>query len=218
MASLIVRTLGRQPFGPTWQAMKRFTELRDANSANEIWLTEHPAIFTLGLAGERKHLLEEGDIPLVQTDRGGQITYHGPGQLIVYTLIDLHRIGFGVRSLVNRLEQTIIALLQSYSITANHRIDAPGVYVDQKKIAALGLRVRRGCSYHGLSLNVSMDLTPFQQINPCGYPDLQVTQLTDLGISDNLPTVGQKLLPYLVHALELSDPIQQTCRPYPSPA
>lgn len=208
-----IRTLGKTPYESTWRAMQRFTEQRNNGTPDEIWLTEHPAIFTLGLAGKHEHLLHRGEIPLLQTDRGGQITYHGPGQLIAYTLIDLRRAGFGVRTLVNRLEQAVIALLQEYSIQSHHRREAPGVYVKQHKIAALGLRIRQGCCYHGLSLNVAMDLGPFEQINPCGYPDLQVTQLADFGITDDLSAIGQKLLPHLLHELGYSSPFQQTSEP-----
>ncbi|MCF6282210.1 MAG: lipoyl(octanoyl) transferase LipB [Candidatus Polarisedimenticolaceae bacterium] len=215
---LIVRTLGRSDYQSTWQAMQHFTQQRKRESADEIWLTEHPAIFTQGLAGRPEHLLEAGDIPLLQSDRGGQITYHGPGQLIAYTLIDLRRAGFGVRSLVNRLEQAVITLLlQHYHIKANHRSDAPGVYIEQRKIAALGLRIRQGCCYHGLSLNVAMDLTPFKQINTCGYPDLQVTQLSDFGINESVATIGQKLLPHLLHELAETGPCQQTNEAYAIP-
>jgi lipoyl(octanoyl) transferase len=212
---LIVRTLGRSDYKSTWQAMKHFTQHRNSHTPNEIWLTEHPAIFTLGQAGLAEHLLEESDIPLLKTDRGGQITYHGPGQLIAYTLIDLRRAGFGVRSLVSRLERAVVShLQQSYAITAENRQDAPGVYVKQQKIAALGLRVQRGCSYHGLSLNVAMDLTPFTQINPCGYPELEITQLTHFGVDETLESVGKKLLPYLLNELGESVSYQQSSRPY----
>jgi len=215
VSPLIVRTLGRVEYEPTWQAMRHFTQQRDNSSANEIWLTEHPAIFTLGQAGLPEHLLERGNIPLLKTDRGGQITYHGPGQLIAYTLIDLHRAGFGIRSLVTRLEQAVIALLQeNYQIKAAQRSDAPGVYIKQQKIAALGLRIRQGRCYHGLSLNVAMDLAPFSQINPCGYPGLQVTQLSHFGINETVESIGQKLLPHLLDKLGESGSYQQSSEPY----
>lgn len=212
--AVIVRTLGRTPYEPTWRAMQCFTGQRSHDHHDEIWLTEHPAVFTLGQAAKQEDLLQPSDIPLVRSDRGGQITYHGPGQLVVYTLLDLRRAGFGVRSLVNRLEQALIALLQDYNIAANSRPEAPGVYVGQRKIAALGLRIRQGCSYHGLSLNVAMDLTPFSQINPCGYADLPVTQLADFSISDDLSSVAQKLLSHLLRELGYTGPIQQTDEPY----
>ncbi len=212
---LIVRTLGRVEYEPTWQAMKNFTRQRDDHTANEIWLTEHPAIFTLGQAGRPEHLLKAGNIPLFKSDRGGQITYHGPGQLIAYTLIDLRRAGFGVRSLVNRLEEAVITLLQeSYQIEAEQQSKAPGVYIKQQKIAALGLRILQGRCYHGLSLNVAMDLTPFSQINPCGYPGLQVTQLAHFGIDESVESIGQKLLPHLLDKLGESGSYQQSSEPY----
>ncbi len=212
---LIVRTLGRRDYKSTWQAMQHFTQQRNGDTPNEIWLTEHPAIFTLGRAGLPEHLLKVSDIPLLQTDRGGQITYHGPGQLIAYTLIDLRRAGFGVRSLVNRLEQAVISFLQkNYRIKSEKRHDAPGVYIEQQKIAALGLRIQQGRCYHGLSLNVAMDLTPFSQINPCGYPDLQVTQLTHFGINETVDRIGQKLIPHLLHELEEGNTYHQSNEPY----
>ncbi len=212
---LIVRTLGRVEYEPTWLAMKNFTRQRDDHTANEIWLTEHPAIFTLGQAGRPEHLLKAGNIPLFKSDRGGQITYHGPGQLVAYTLIDLRRAGFGVRSLVNRLEQAVITLLQeSYQIKAEQQNKAPGVYIEQQKIAALGLRILQGRCYHGLSLNVAMDLTPFSQINPCGYPGLQVTQLAHFGIDESVESIGQKLLPHLLDKLGESGTYQQSSEPY----
>ncbi len=211
----IVRTLGRRDYKSTWQAMQLFTQQRSDDTPNEIWLTEHPAIFTLGRAGLPEHLLKASDIPLLQTDRGGQITYHGPGQLIAYTLIDLRRAGFGVRSLVNRLEQAVITFLQkTYAIKAEKRLDAPGVYIEQQKIAALGLRIQQGRCYHGLSLNVAMDLAPFSQINPCGYPDLQVTQLTHFGINETVERIGQKLIPHLLHELGESNTYHQSNEPY----
>lgn len=173
--------------------MQEFTATRNANAADELWLVEHPPVYTQGMNGKPEHLLDLGDIPLVQTDRGGQVTYHGPGQVVVYVLIDLRRRGWGVRQLVGLLEQAVIDLLTGYGITAHTRRDAPGVYVQGKKIAALGLRVRHGCSYHGLSLNVAMDLAPFQRINPCGYAGLEVTQLCDEGGPDNLAEVTAAL-------------------------
>ena len=174
--------------------MKNFTEQRNASTQDELWVLQHPPVFTQGLNGKPEHLLNPGNIPVIPIDRGGQVTYHGPGQLVIYCLLDLKRTDRGVRQLVSALEQSVIALLEYYGKTAYSRSDAPGVYVDNSKIASLGLRVRRGCSYHGLSLNVDMDLTPFQRINPCGYPGLQMTQLRDLGIQDDISQVSGRLL------------------------
>lgn len=177
--------------------MQQFTAQRTADTADEIWLVEHPPVFTQGLNGKPEHLLTPGTIPLVQTDRGGQVTYHGPGQLVAYVLVDLKRHGWGVRDLVNRLEQAVIDLLHDYGIAAVARRDAPGVYVAGAKITALGLRVKRGCSYHGLSFNVDMDLEPFSRINPCGYPGMPVTQLRALGVPSGLNEVADDLLKHL---------------------
>ena len=178
--SLIVRHLGLQDYLQVWRAMTEFTNKRTADTADELWLVEHPPVFTQGQAGKPEHLLVPGDIPVVQTDRGGQVTYHGPGQLVAYPLLDLRRSKLGVRDLVTRIEQTIVALLEHYGINAYPKPDAPGVYVAEAKIASLGLRVRRGCSFHGLALNVSMDLAPFLRINPCGYQGLKMVQMQDL--------------------------------------
>ncbi len=193
-AQLVVRKLGLRDYLPVWQAMQRFTEARNEMSADELWLVEHPPVFTVGLNGKPEHLLNPADIPVVQVDRGGQVTYHGPGQLVLYFLLDLRRRGMGVRALVSLMEQAVIELLASYAIAAASRRDAPGVYVDGAKIAALGLRVRRGCSYHGLALNVAMDLAPFARINPCGYPGLAVTQLRALGVTEGQAAIQAKLL------------------------
>lgn len=203
---LIIRHLGLREYLPTWRAMQDFTETRTKDSADEIWLLEHPPTFTLGRAGKAEHLLNPGDIPVIHIDRGGQVTYHGPGQLVVYLLLDLQRLNLGIRQLVDHIEQSIIALLADYAITAQSRRDAPGVYVSEAKIAALGLRVRRGGCYHGLSLNVDMDLEPFQRINPCGYPGMEVTQVKDLlsTWTDELPLQEQlthDLLPFLTDPL-----------------
>jgi lipoyl(octanoyl) transferase len=179
-SELIIRDLGQREYLPTWRAMQAFTDRRAADTADEIWLLEHPPVFTLGRAGKTEHLLNPGDIPVVHIDRGGQVTYHGPGQLVVYLLLDLKRLGLGIRPLVEHIENAVIALLADYGITARARREAPGVYVNDNKVAALGLRVRRGGCYHGLSLNVDMDLKPFERINPCGHPGLQVTQIRDL--------------------------------------
>jgi len=177
----IIRNLDIQPYESIWQDMQRFTQNRDAQTADEIWITEHPPVYTLGLNGKREHLLNTGTIPVINSDRGGQVTYHGPGQLIIYTLIDIKRLNLGIRSLVTMLEQAMIFALAQYNITAVARCDAPGVYVDGKKIGSIGLRIKRNCSYHGLSINNHMDLSPFDHINTCGYSGLEVTQLADLG-------------------------------------
>jgi len=177
--ALIIRHLGRQDYLPVWRSMQKLTDARNNDSDDEIWLLEHPPVFTLGQAGKSEHILDQGDIPVLHIDRGGQVTYHGPGQLVVYLLLDIRRLGLGVRQLVDRIEQAIIKLLADYGIEATSRRDAPGVYVGEHKIAALGLRVRRSGCYHGLSLNIDMDLEPFTRINPCGYPQLAVTQIRD---------------------------------------
>jgi lipoyl(octanoyl) transferase len=179
---VIVRSLGLSDYLGTWNAMRRFTADRKPDSVDEIWLLEHEPVFTLGQAGRPEHVLDAGDIPLVHSDRGGQVTYHGPGQLIAYVLVNLQRKRLGVRHLVSALEQSVIDLLAVAGVTGSRRAGAPGIYVDERKVSALGLRVRRGCSYHGLALNVDMDLSPFKRIDPCGYPELEVTQLADLGV------------------------------------
>lgn len=197
-----VKTLGLVDYAPTLAAMKAFTDARGPDTQDEIWVLEHPPVFTLGLAGKTEHLLRSDmPIPVVRTDRGGQVTYHGPGQLVVYPLIDFKRLGIGVRELVRRLEQTVIATLAEYGVAARGDVEAPGVYVDGAKIASLGLRIKNGAVYHGLSLNVAMDLTPFGWINPCGYPDLRVTQLQDLGVNETVAQVAQRLLPHLERQL-----------------
>lgn len=175
-----LRLLSWQDYHMTWSGMRDFTERRTRATEDEIWLVQHPPVFTLGLNGKESHVLERGDIPLVHSDRGGQVTYHGPGQLLVYFLVDLQRRGWGVRYFVSSMEQLVIDLLQRYGIQAERRENAPGVYVGEAKIAALGLRVKHGCCYHGLSLNVDMDLKPFSRINPCGFPGLKATQVVDL--------------------------------------
>jgi lipoyl(octanoyl) transferase len=173
--------------------MREFTAGRDENTPDEIWLLQHPPTFTQGRNGKAEHLLNPGEVPLIQIDRGGQVTYHGPGQLVVYLLLDLRRMKIGVRHLVSAMEQAVVELLAGYGISATTRPDAPGVYVDNAKIAALGLRVKRSCSYHGLSLNVDMDLAPFELINPCGYPGMAVTDLRSLGINDSMELLGNRL-------------------------
>lgn len=199
--ALLVKRPGRVDYEAAWEAMRAFTGSRDADTPDEIWLVEHPSVYTLGQAGKPEHLLHTSDIPLVKSDRGGQITYHGPGQLVAYLLIDLTRRGLKVRQLVSVMEQALIDCLAEYGIPAERVAGAPGVYVDAAKIAALGLRVRNGRSYHGLSLNVDMDLTPFSWINPCGYEGLKTTQLADFGVRDDLDAVGVRLLGHLQRLL-----------------
>lgn len=198
----VIRSLGLVAYEPTWRAMQAFTAQRDGATPDEIWLLQHPPIFTLGQAGKPEHLLQHSDIPLLNIDRGGQITYHAPGQLVAYLLIDLKRRNLGVRDLVSRMEQAVIDLLDAFGVQAQRRADAPGVYVQAAKIAALGLRIKHGCSYHGLALNVDMDLTPFGWINPCGYAGLAVTQTRDLGITASLSQLEQALSQRLAAALD----------------
>ena len=193
IAKPLVKFLGRTDYYQIWQAMKDFTHQRDDNTADEIWITEHAPVFTQGHNGKPEHLINPGDIPVIQIDRGGQVTYHGPGQLVVYCLLNLPRLGFGVRALVTHIEQAIISFLDSYGIVAVACADAPGVYVGDAKIAALGLRIRKGCCYHGLSLNIDMDLGPFARINPCGFEGLAVTQLSDFNIETSLEAAGYQL-------------------------
>ncbi len=199
---ILRRRPGLQDYQSTWEAMRAFTRARDATTPDALWLLEHPPVFTLGQAGRPEHLLNPGAIPVIQTDRGGQVTYHGPGQLIAYLLFDLRRAGIGVKRLVHILEQSVIELLAARGIAAAARADAPGVYVDGAKIASLGLRVRQGCSYHGLALNVAMDLEPFRRINPCGYPGLTVTQMTDLVSGVSIEDAGRDLAAALERLLE----------------
>ncbi len=198
---MITRWLGRVEYEPTWRAMQRFTDERDADSEDELWLLEHPPVFTLGMAADPAHVLAAGDIPVVQTDRGGQVTYHGPGQLVVYPLIDIRRLGIGVRDLIVALEKSVIDLIVPYGVRAVGRRDAPGVYVEGRKLASVGMRIRRGASYHGLALNVDMDLTPFARINPCGMVGMEVTQLRELGVSGNVEQIGRDLASGLARGL-----------------
>jgi lipoyl(octanoyl) transferase len=199
--SILVRQLARVPYEPVWRAMQRFTDARDDHTPDEIWVVEHEPVFTLGQAGKWEHVLLPGDIPVVPVDRGGQVTYHGPGQLVVYPLIDLRRAKIGVRELVSKIEQATIKMLASYAIHANTQEGMPGVYVDGRKIMALGLRVRRGCSFHGLALNVCMDFEPFARINPCGYQGLKPTSVYDEAGPADLDIVGAALLPILAQEL-----------------
>ncbi len=198
---LIVRNLGQRDYVPVWREMQAFTAARTPNTPDELWIVEHPPVFTLGLNGKAEHLLNPGAIPVINVDRGGQVTYHGPGQLVVYTLLDIQRRHLGVKELVRDIEQAVITLLADYGIEAEGREDAPGVYVAGAKIAALGLRVKKGCTYHGLAMNISMDLAPFTQINPCGYAGMSVTQTRDLGINADLPTLRDRLLKHLTTIL-----------------
>ena len=192
--TLLVKHLGRVEYEPTWRAMQQFTESREQGSTSEAWIVEHPPVFTQGQAGKPEHLLAVNEIPLVQSDRGGQVTYHGPGQVVIYLLLNLRDTGMGIRGLVTAIEDSIIAMLAEQNIDAASRRDAPGVYVDEAKIAALGLRVKRGFTYHGLSFNLDMDLSPFQQINPCGYQGLAVTQGSELGLSLSFDQVANAIL------------------------
>ncbi|EMP57435.1 lipoyltransferase [Marinobacter santoriniensis NKSG1] len=201
MADLIVRRLGEQPYQETWDAMKQFTADRDDATADEIWCLEHPRVFTQGQAGKAEHLLFPGDIPVIKVDRGGQVTYHGPGQLVVYLMLDLPRKKMGVRSLVDTIEQGIVGTLGDLGIEAAARPDAPGVYVGDAKIASLGLRVRRGCSFHGLALNVAMDMEPFSRINPCGYAGMAMCQVTDFVPGKTVSDLDKRLVQHLVDAL-----------------
>ena len=198
MDELIVRTLGEQPYLETWEAMKSFTASRDAATPDELWLLEHPRVYTQGQAGKAEHILAPGDIPVILVDRGGQVTYHGPGQLVVYLMIDLTRHRLGIRSLVDVIEQAIVRTLAGMGVTAAPRPDAPGVYVEQAKIASLGLRVRRGCSFHGLALNVAMDMEPFRRINPCGYAGMSMCQVSDfvpgVSVAGFAPTLSDELV------------------------
>lgn len=203
------RELGQVDYQPTWHAMQRFTDTRGVDTPDEIWLLEHSPVFTQGQAGKAEHVLFPGDIPVVQVDRGGQVTYHGPGQLVAYLLLDVRRSGIGVRELVSRIERSLIDLLASYGVNASAKPDAPGVYVDGAKIASLGLRIRNGRSFHGLALNVDMDLQPFQRINPCGYAGMAMTQLADqvagaIDISEVSARLREQLVKHLGYAQQQS--------------
>ena len=199
--TLIVRQLGRQRYMPIWQKMQDFTDTRDENTPDEIWLVEHESVFTQGQAGKDEHLLAPGDIEVIKVDRGGQVTYHGPGQQMMYVLFNLRRLKIGVRELVTWLEECIIESLAEYNIEAYAKADAPGVYVNDSKIASLGLRVRRGCSFHGLALNVNMDLSPFLRINPCGYAGMNMVQTKELDGPQNLESAGEGLVKHMIKKL-----------------
>ena len=206
----VIRALGRTDYERCWRAMQAFTDARDAGTPDEIWLTEHPPVYTLGLAGRREHLRRDAGIPVIKVDRGGQVTYHGPGQVVAYLLVDLRRPRLGVRDMVRAIEAAVVEFLDSQGISAYGRPDAPGVYVRRggvaSKIAALGLKVRNGCTYHGLALNVAMDLAPFGDIDPCGFPGLAVTQLADFGVNLDAEAAGAMLAPILARRLARTRP------------
>jgi lipoyl(octanoyl) transferase len=199
---LIIRSLGSQPYADTWHAMKKFTDERTCDTPDEIWLLQHPPVYTQGQAGKPEHILNPGSIPVIQSDRGGQVTYHGPGQLIAYILLDIQRRNLGIRTLVCQLERSLIELLLAYGVRAETKAGAPGVYVNQKKIASIGLRVRKGCTYHGLALNINMDLNPFLGINPCGYAGLDMTQLHEYNAAVDLNHVEMQLNTLLLTQFE----------------
>ena len=201
--SLIVRQLGKQSYHPIWQAMQDFTDNRDTSVADEIWLVEHLPVFTQGQAGKEEHLLAPGDIPVVKVDRGGQVTYHGPGQQTMYVLLNIKRRKLGVRNLVTALENSVVNTLQDYSIDAYPKADAPGVYVDHKKVCSVGLRIRKGCSFHGLALNVNMDLSPFNRINPCGYAGLEMINCATIGGPQTVNEAGTKLVEHFCNLLNI---------------
>jgi lipoyl(octanoyl) transferase len=197
----MVRALGLVAYEPTWRAMQAFNAARGPDTTDQIWLVEHPPVFTLGLAGRREHVIAPGDIPVIATDRGGQVTFHGPGQAVAYVMLDLRRLGIGVKELVRRLEEAAIEVLAGYRIAGERRAGMPGVYVGGAKIAAIGLRIARGCSYHGVALNADLDLAPFASIDPCGYPGLASTRLADLGVHDKITAVQQRLADSLTRCL-----------------
>ena len=204
-STVIIRQLGTKHYEPVWQAMQRFTDERDQNTQDEKWLVEHPPVFTQGQAGKAEHILMPGDIPVVQVDRGGQVTYHGPGQQVIYLLLNIKRRKLGVRHLVTAMENAVVGLLANYEITAYPKPDAPGVYVDEKKVCSLGLRIRNGCSFHGLALNVNMDLSPFQRINPCGYAGMEMIDTATLNGPQSLVEAGVALTELLLDALSITD-------------
>lgn len=201
IAAINIRSLGRRDYEPLWRAMQQFTEERNASTDDEIWFTEHPPVFTLGLNASREHVLAPGDIPVVQIDRGGQVTYHGPGQLMIYPLLDLKRSGTGVRALVTALEQSVVDLAAEFDLEAASRADAPGVYVVGRKLASVGLRIRRGASYHGMALNIDVDLEPFSRINTCGFRDLEVTDLRKLGVTADRADIESRISGHLLRHL-----------------
>jgi len=200
-SSLHVRYLGKQDYESVWHAMQDYTDNRDASSPDQLWIVEHPPVFTQGQAGKSEHILNPGDIPVIQVDRGGQVTYHGPGQLVAYPLINIKRLKIGVRQLVTDIENSIVQMLEAYQVKAYAKADAPGVYVDERKVASLGLRIRKGCSFHGLALNVDMDMSPFQRINPCGYAGLEMVQCKQLGGPQTVEEAGEQLVKTFSHNL-----------------
>ena len=203
-APALLRDLGRQPYEPVWRAMQAFTDTRDDSTPDELWVVEHDPVFTLGQAGKEEHVLMPGDIPVLHVDRGGQVTYHGPGQIVLYPLFDLKRLKVGVKDYVCRIEQAMIDTLADWNIHAERRDGAPGVYVNGAKVAALGIRVRRGCTFHGLAFNIGMDLEPFMRINPCGYAGLQVTSMLDLGGPSGLDAVKPVLVAHIARLFGLT--------------
>ena len=203
--ALIIRDLGVVDYTETWQRMQQFTDNRDESTVDEIWLLEHPPVFTQGQAGKEEHLLFPGDIPVVKVDRGGQVTYHGPGQLVAYVLLDIKRRKIGVRELVTMIEQVIVGALAAHAVNAYARPDAPGVYVNEAKVASLGLRVRKGCTFHGLALNVAMDLSPFSRINPCGYAGMRMVQSSDLGGPNSIEIAKQEISRQFIIQLKISE-------------
>lgn len=212
--TVVIRYLGREDYVKSWQAMQQFTNQRDENSLDEIWALEHPPVFTQGQNGKAEHLLSPGNIPVIPVDRGGQVTYHGPGQLVIYTLIDIKRKKINVREIVTLLEKSVIQLLSDYQINAAAKCKAPGVYVENKKICSIGLRIRRGCAFHGLALNVTMDLEPFTRINPCGFSGLEMTQLSALYPEVNMNIVANQLVEYLIENLGYNNSLIQAGKWY----
>ncbi|WP_394388578.1 lipoyl(octanoyl) transferase LipB [Shewanella woodyi] len=200
-STLHVRYLGQQDYESVWRAMQEYTDNRDSSSPDQLWIVEHPPVFTQGQAGKSEHILNPGDIPVIQVDRGGQVTYHGPGQLVAYPLINIKRLKIGVRQLVTDIENSIVQMLENYQVKAYAKADAPGVYVDERKVASLGLRIRKGCSFHGLALNVDMDMSPFQRINPCGYAGLEMVQCKQLGGPQTVEEAGEQLVKTFSHNL-----------------
>ncbi len=213
LQTVVVRHLGRRSYLPVWHAMQALTDARDQVTSDELWIVEHDPVFTLGQAGKWEHVLLPGDIPVIPVDRGGQVTYHGPGQIVAYPLYDLRRLKIGVRELVNRIEQAVIDTLSTWHINAERKVGAPGIYVSGNKVMALGLRVRRGCSFHGLALNVKMDLSPYRGINPCGFRGLEVTQIADLGGPGDINVVTEVLIQKL--AQQFSQRIETSYLPHP---
>ncbi len=208
--TLIIRNLGTQPYEPVWHAMQAFTDKRDETTADELWVVEHDPVFTQGQAGKEEHLLAPGNIPVIQVDRGGQVTYHGPGQVVIYFLLDIRRLKYGVRQLVNRIEQTVVDMLADYQVEAAARRDAPGVYVSGDKVCSLGLRIRKGCSFHGLALNVNMDMEPFARINPCGLTGIKMVQTKDMNGPQTFDEAANAIINHFTDALSYSNILQQT--------